>query len=1122
MICSKELDSYFRSLKDNAEKCYEIAKEARAKGFDVETTVEIQFAEDLAGRVEKLVGPEGISERIRALAKELDREELAIQIAKEVASKDFINLVSNLEQALRTGLAIVTEAVPVAALEGIASVRIKKNLNGSPFLAVYFAGPIRSAGGTAQALSVLIADVVRREAGLSKYIPTREEIERYKEEILLYKQAQHLQYTPTNEEIEVVIKNCPVCIDGEGTEETEVVGNRNLPRVETNRIRGGACLVIAEGLCAKASKLQKYVKKFNISDWEFADKLVANKTNEKKIEEDITYMKDLIAGRPLLASHSRKGGFRLRYGRARNTGLACVGINPAAMVLLDDFVAVGTQLKLEKPGKAGIVTPCDELEGAVVLLKDCSLVHVNNIEKALKLKPDVAEIVDLGELLIAQGEFAENNYPLLPSSYTLEWWLQELGKALGAQVPQKYSKPSPLLAIELSERYKIPLCPKYSLFWEDLDSENILELRKVIESSEYCNNELIITKNAKVKDILVTLCVPHKEENGKIIIDSDYSYVLIRCLGLELENDKIISKNLVEEYANSIELISKLKLSNLDSNVKASQEGLRLLSLLAGFCIRAKAPTRIGARIGRPEKSKERKMEPPVHVLFPLGLSGGMRRLVKQAAEVSNNNKSEEGVEVGLRICERCGRSTFRFKCPYCNERTRSAAVIKRQKLNFKVILEDACSNLNENKDRIPEIKGVLGLTSKHKTPEPLEKGILRAKNGVFVFKDGTIKYDLTNAPLTHFKPSEINITIEKLKELGYEKDYLGNNIISENQIIELKPQDIVVSRLCIDYLLKVANFVDELLVKFYKLTAFYNAKERAHLIGHLVIGLSPHISAGLLGRIIGYTDANVCYAHPFYHTAQRRNCDGDEDSIILLLDALLNFSRSYLPSSRGGLMDAPLVLTTRIDPNEIDKEAWNLDVAKRYLLEFYEATLNSELPKNIAHLIDNVGKRIGTKSQYEKFNFTHSTENIASGVLQSSYKTLKTMEDKLRAQLALATKIRAVDVSEMVSKIITTHFLPDLLGNLSQFSKQSVRCTKCNAIYRRLPLAGKCSKCEGNLTLTVHEGSVRKYLALTKELASNYNISDYTKQRIMLVEHSIDSVFQNTKIKAGRLEDFM
>ena len=51
----------------------------------------------------------------------------------------------------------------------------------------------------------------------------------------------------------------------------------------------------------------------------------------------------------------------------------------------------------------------------------------------------------------------------------------------------------------------------------------------------------------------------------------------------------------------------------------------------------------------------------------------------------------------------------------------------------------------------------------------------------------------------------------------------------------------------------------------------------------------------------------------------------------MLLLDGLINFSRAFLPESRGGTMDAPLVLTTTIDPAEIDKESHNLDVMASY-----------------------------------------------------------------------------------------------------------------------------------------------------------------------------------------------
>ena len=52
-----------------------------------------------------------------------------------------------------------------------------------------------------------------------------------------------------------------------------------------------------------------------------------------------------------------KGGFRLRYGRSRNAGLAAMGIHPATMEIVE-FLAVGTQMKIERPGKGNCVVPC--------------------------------------------------------------------------------------------------------------------------------------------------------------------------------------------------------------------------------------------------------------------------------------------------------------------------------------------------------------------------------------------------------------------------------------------------------------------------------------------------------------------------------------------------------------------------------------------------------------------------------------------------------------------------------------------------------------------------------------------------------------------------------------------
>lgn len=334
--------------------------------------------------------------------------------------------------------------------------------------------------------------------------------------------------------------------------------------------------------------------------------------------------------------------------------------------------------------------------------------------------------------------------------------------------------------------------------------------------------------------------------------------------------------------------------------------------------------------------------------------------------------------------------------------------------------------------------------------------------------------------------------------------------------------QDIILAGDAGDYLLKVAKFVDELLVKFYGLAPYYNALTPSDLIGTLMVGLAPHTSAGVLCRLIGYSTASAGFGHPFFHAAKRRNCDGDEDCVMLLMDALLNFSMSYLPAKRGGKMDACLVMTTILNPAEVDKEAHNLDLTRVYPLEFYEATLLGTNPKDLEARFDLVSKRLGSDAQYVGFNFSHSTTDIAAGPKYSAYKTLETMVDKMDAQLELARMIRAVDEQDVAERVINSHFLPDLIGNLHAFSKQKVRCVKCGAKFRRPPLKETCPKCGGRIILTVHEGSVRKYLEVSIKVAEEYGVSSYTKQRLQLLKIEINSLFKNDKAKQTGLADFM
>ena len=232
------------------------------------------------------------------------------------------------------GLAVLTEGILVAPLEGVVSCRIMANDDGTNCLAVNFAGPIRSAGGTGQALSVLIADLLRRDFELGTAKCLYEEVERYKEEVSMYR---GLQYRPSNPELEILAGNCPVFIDGEGVGK-EVTGQRDLNRVKDNKVREGALLVMCEGLVLKAPKILKYVNELELDGWDWLNQFIKTSKDSSEIKPNPKYMAEVLAGRPIFGMPMEIGGFRLRYGRSRLAGLATTACHPASMKATSGFV----------------------------------------------------------------------------------------------------------------------------------------------------------------------------------------------------------------------------------------------------------------------------------------------------------------------------------------------------------------------------------------------------------------------------------------------------------------------------------------------------------------------------------------------------------------------------------------------------------------------------------------------------------------------------------------------------------------------------------------------------------------------------------------------------------------
>ena len=1335
------MEQYQSLLDEDADYAYRIAEEARQQNLDPKPFVEIPRASDLASRTEKLLIEHleayPVADDIREMLAEHDRETTSIMMAQRVAKgfrEQGYDMVKSIDVGLRVGLAILTEAVLVAPLEGISEVRLLNNLDGSPFVSVHFAGPIRAAGGTAQALAVLIADMIRRELKVGPYMPSDGEVERVKEEFGLYRG--NLQYRPSPKEIEEIVRACPVMINGESTESIECAGYGRVRNIDEARIRGGVLLVIGEGMCLKAPKIQKHTERLNVPGWDFISKFASKGEDEggsndpdafksRKVQPIDKFMKDIIAGRPIFGGPQQPGGFRLRYGRGRPSGLAAASLNPASMLVLDDFITVGTQMKIERPGKACAVTPSNDSEGPYVVLSSGQFLRVDEASIMQTIRPDIRSIWDNGEIVIGYGEFMENNKNLVPAGYTTDWWASDLIDALrtqedveafvkicdcGKDVPdgipgvatyesafeqfhirRRWHRFLSRMTVDwnqassIAERWRTSLPPPHNPWFLDLPLEWVPNVIKALQrgkvedagkmpdsspenpfsaskwlrftgaASGWDPTEMdklqpesippvselqpigydllpeepifqetlpeawTFMQHGLLKGALLLLGIPHHHEGDDIVATCGWQALLngfgfttrkselhqLIDLGISVEQRILELRDcntvLRAERARLFALEKERSTIRIAAETEARQRGLGisetdqvgkeaaesvpdegpenaswykasqrmhddhevdgLLPLIReSSTLRWEhaAPQRVGCRMGRPEKSAPREMSPRSHTLFPIALEGGNQRLIANAA-----GKGSIRVQMGKRLCSKCGKDSPFIICHHrvvdsdglpkigetCGGRTdmrESSSKSRRrgemQSVPIEAILEDA--QLRIGMTRLPQqVKCVKELKSKNQTPEAIEKGLIRAKYNLPVFRDGTIRFDMSDVPVTHFTPKEIYVDWKRLHALGYTHDWEGNPLERDDQMLELFPQDFIVAKNAADYFIRTAQFVDEVLVKYYKMDPYYNATTKDDLVGQLICALAPHTSGGVLSRIIGWADCSGGYAHPLFHAAKRRNCDGDEDAIMLLMDGLLNFSREILPANRGGQMDAPLVLTTRLNPTEIDKEALNVDSAWFYERQFYEATLNQPHPKDIADSMDFVERRLGTVAAVRGYGYTHDCERMDEGPELSAYKTLATMIDKMNGQLNLCQRLRAINARTVASSVIRSHFLPDLRGNLNAYGRQKIRCLKCGNSYRRMPLAGHCiqpekvggrglsahgvarsegGQCNGKLALTVSEGAVRKYIKVTKHVMDTYGVDTYTRQNMEWLAGSVESLFSNDRAKQMSLSDFL
>ena len=347
-------------------------------------------------------------------------------------------------------------------------------------------------------------------------------------------------------------------------------------------------------------------------------------------DDEQSYLEELVGGRPFISTSSKFGGLRIRYGRSFSTGMQAIGLHPITLKLLKGYLTTGTQLKLDYPGKGGVVSPVDSIEPPVVMLDDGSVLKLRSEED---IEGRITKILFLGDILISVGDLIENNVEVRSPGYCEEWWAEELQEKLSQspdlprdllelarralEDPLRW-KPSVEEAIRFSSLLKLPLHPEYLPFWCNVSLEELEVvrswIRRNIKALKIIEKNAVLPYEEDSKRVLTKLLIEHRVSTDGIILPLSWFKAILACLkpfnGRKLEGD------------NALEAVEKL----------------------SGIPQKDKAGSFVGARMGRPEKSKHREMRPPPNVLFPLGEAGGRGRLFKAAVESGGT------IEVEVRV----------------------------------------------------------------------------------------------------------------------------------------------------------------------------------------------------------------------------------------------------------------------------------------------------------------------------------------------------------------------------------------------------------------------------------------------------------------------------------------
>ena len=218
------------------------------------------------------------------------------------------------------------------------------------------------------------------------------------------------------------------------------------------------------------------------------------------------------------------------------------------------------------------------------------------------------------------------------------------------------------------------------------------------------------------------------------------------------------------------------------------------------------------------------------------------------------------------------------------------------------------------------------------------------------------------------------------------------------------------------------------------------------------------------------------------------------------------------------------LVITGDVTFNIIKK---NLNVEKGNCYQSYYLTDGDQI--DILSTNKSVYGYLAVSGGFDVELFWNScsinTKAIIFGPQRSSYTTIKDLPLKIANQIRIADKISSIEPDFVVASVLRTHLIPDMVGNTRAYLTQGFRCKECQHNMRRVPINGKCSRCEGEIITNMFKNSVTKYLGISKKLIKEHDVGNYLTNRIEMIDQEMHDTFPNIKpderIKQQYLDKF-